>query len=61
MQGEGHRGKENMSYSVWLLGRPFARCCPSGRIEVEACHLVVGAAAWSGGAVHPGTLGAPSE
>jgi hypothetical protein len=50
-----------MSYSVCLLGRLFARHCPSGRIEVELCRLVVEAAAWPGGAVHTKTLGAPSE
>jgi hypothetical protein len=50
-----------MSYSVWSLGRPVVRCCPSGRIEAELCRLVMGAAAWPGGAVHPRTLGASSE
>jgi hypothetical protein len=57
----GAQGEGNTSYSVWSLGRPFARRCPSGRIEVELCRLVVGAAVWLGEAVHPGTLGAPSE
>jgi hypothetical protein len=61
MQGEGHKGKGNMSYSVWSMGRPVVRRCPSGRIEAELCRLVVGVAAWPGGAVHPGTLGASSE
>jgi hypothetical protein len=37
------------------------RRCPSGRIKVELCYLVVGAAAWPGVAVHPGTLGASSD
>jgi hypothetical protein len=61
MQGDGHKGKVNTSYSVWSLGRPVVRRCPSGRIEVELCCLVAGAAAWPGGAVHPETLGASSE
>jgi hypothetical protein len=61
MQGEGHKGKENTSYSVWSLGRPFARRCPSGHIEVVLCCFVMGAVAWPGGAVHSGMLGAPSE
>jgi hypothetical protein len=34
------------------------RHCPSRCIEAELCRLVVRAAAWPGGAVHPGTLGA---
>jgi hypothetical protein len=50
-----------MKYSAWSLGGPIARRCPLGRIEAELCCLVVGAAAWSGEAVHPGTLGASSE
>jgi hypothetical protein len=55
MQGEGYKGKENTSYSAWSLGRPFARRCLSGRIEVELCRFVMGAAVW------PETLGAPSD
>jgi hypothetical protein len=61
MQGEGHKGKGNMSYSVWSLGRPVVRRCPSEHIEAELCRLVEGAAAWPGGAVHLGTLDASSE
>jgi hypothetical protein len=34
---------------------------PLGCIEVESRYLVVGAAAWSGMAVHLGTLGTSSE
>jgi hypothetical protein len=34
---------------------------PSRRIEAELHCLVVGAAAWPGEAVHPGTLGASFE
>jgi hypothetical protein len=37
------------------------RRCPSGRIEVESCYLVVGAAVWPGVVVHLGMLGASSE
>jgi hypothetical protein len=51
MQGEGYKGKENISYSVWSLGRPFARCCLSGRIEAELCRFVVETAVWPGGVV----------
>jgi hypothetical protein len=50
-----------MMYIAWSLGCPVVRRCLPGRIEVESCHLVVGAAAWLGEAVHPGTLGASSE
>jgi hypothetical protein len=61
MQGDGHKGKENTSYSAWLPGRPLACRCLSGRIEAEACSLVVGAAAWLARVVHPRTLGTLSE
>jgi hypothetical protein len=61
MQGDGYKGKDNISYSVWSLGRPLARRCPLGRIEVELCRFVVETAVWPGGAVCTGTLGAPSE
>jgi hypothetical protein len=61
MQGEGYKGKENTSYSIWSLGSPIARRCPSGHIEVELCRLVVEAGAWPGGVVCTSTLGAPSE
>jgi hypothetical protein len=57
----GAQGKENTSYSAWLLGCPFVRRCLSGRIEAEACGLVVGALAWLVMAVHLETLGVPSE
>jgi hypothetical protein len=50
-----------MKYSAWSLGCPVARRCPSGRIEVELRSQVVGAAVWSGVAVHPGTPGVSSE
>jgi hypothetical protein len=59
MQGEGYKGKENTSYSVWSLGCLFARRCPSGRIEVELRSLVMEVTAWPGGAVRTGTPGAP--
>jgi hypothetical protein len=61
MQGEGHKGKGNMSYSVWLLGRTVVRRYPLERIEAELCRLVVGAAVCPGRAVQPETLGASSE
>jgi hypothetical protein len=48
-------------YIAWLLGCPVMRSCASGRIEVESRYLVVGAAAWTGMAVHPVTLGTSSE
>jgi hypothetical protein len=44
-----------MKNSAWLLGCPVVRRCPSRRIEVESCYLVVGAAAWPGVAVHSDT------
>jgi hypothetical protein len=61
MQGEGHKEKADASYSVWSLGHPVVCRCLSGRIEAEPGRLLVGAAAWSGKAVHPGTLGGSSE
>jgi hypothetical protein len=60
-QGEGHKGNGNIGYNAWSLGCLVVRRCPSGRIEAEPRCLVVGAAAWPGEAVHPGTLGASSE
>jgi hypothetical protein len=57
----GAQGEVEKKYSAWLLGCPVARCCQSGRIEVESRYLVVGAAAWPGVPVHLGTLGISSE
>jgi hypothetical protein len=57
----GHKGEVEKKYNAWSLGCPVVRCCSLRRIEVELCYSVVGAAAWSGEAVHPGTLGASSE
>jgi hypothetical protein len=48
-------------YNARLLGCPVARRYLSGRIEVELCYLVMGAAAWPGVVVHPRTLGISSE
>jgi hypothetical protein len=60
-QGEGHKGEVEKKYSAWSLGCPVVHRYPSGRIEVELCYLVVGAATWPGMAVHPGTLGTSFE
>jgi hypothetical protein len=57
----GAQGGSKKRYSAWSLGRPVACRCPSRRIEAESRRLVVGAAAWPGVTVHPGTLGISSE
>jgi hypothetical protein len=43
------------------LGCPLVRRCLSGRIEEDPRCIVVEAAAWPGGVVHFGTLGASSK
>jgi hypothetical protein len=60
-QGEGHKRKGETKYSAWSLGCPVVRRCPSGRKEAELCYLVMGVTAWTGKAVHLGSLGDSSK
>jgi hypothetical protein len=53
----GAQGEVKKSYSIWLLVRPVARRCPSGRVKAKLRCLVGRAAAWPGWTVHARTLG----